>query len=172
MLTLLTVSWPTTVQQKTYKVLHSLCRALLHGFSACPGAFQRSSWCGFPVHMLLVNQAHSSTPMFCHGTALGWVEMHSELFLDAEAAQIHQYINSARRSAPHQAALSTRIQSCHRWLYFSIQSLDRASPLCSCVSSDLCQLPGRWPSCTFWVSIRSISFLLHRKRVHHGGTML
>lgn len=93
MRTLLTVSWPSRAQQKAYRALHS--------FQHAQEAFQRSSWYGFPVHMLLLNQAHPSTPMFCHGTALGWVEMPSQLFLDAEVARIHQHGNSGRRSTLH-----------------------------------------------------------------------
>lgn len=37
MLTLLTVSRPIRAQQKAYKALHSLCRAVLLRFSGCPG---------------------------------------------------------------------------------------------------------------------------------------
>ena len=137
-------------------------------FSNAQEILQRSRLFGFPVHMLLMNQTHPSAPMFCHGTVLSRVEISSEPFPEAEAAQIHQYSNSSRRADPQQSSTKHLGPKLPIGGYTAsrIRSVDRATLFCSCVVGDLHQAPGRWPWCTFWVLMRPIAFLPHGERVH------
>lgn len=135
-------------------------------FSNAQETLQRSSLFGFPVPTLLTNQMHPSTPMFCHGTVLSLVEISPEPF--PEAGQIDQDSNSSRRADPQLSStkyLGPKLPI-SGYTASSVQSMDRASLLCSCAVSDFHQSPGRWPWYTFWVLMRPTSFQLRGEKVH------